>query len=220
MWFPFEQGKIRNKLFFSVYAAAALIRLLRKQRDASGLTLFSDRIQMTTPSKLNTVHHQFMLRELTRLLEEGQHPEKTHLNRTTRAAETLHQLADLFPKRSLVILFSDLFDDGDPEELYSAFQHFRYNQHEMIIFHVKDPQLEEDLDLPARPHRFVDMETGQAIRLNPGEIRDHYQRLVSEYFSEVKLRCGQFEIDFNEASIRSDFKEVLLPFLVRRQRIS
>lgn len=220
MLFPFRDKSIQNKLFFSVYSAAALMRLLRRQRDAAGLTLFSDAIHLTTPARLNPVHNQYLIKELTQLLQSHSGKSADHqLNRTTHAAEILHQLAELYPRRSLVILFSDLFDEGDPEELFSALQHFRYNGHELILFHVKDPVLEEHFALPARPHLFIDMERGERMKLNPVEIREKYRERVSAYFSEIKLRCGQYEVDFNEANIREEFHQVLLPFLIKRQRL-
>ena len=219
MLFPLSKAGIHNKLFFSVYAAAALIRMLRNQRDAVGLTLFSDQIGVSTPARLSSVHNQYLMRELTNLLSQAERGDKELYNRPTRVAETLHQLAEMYPKRSLVILFSDFFDQGDPSELFSAFQHFRYNHHELILFHVIDSQLEERFDFPSRPHRFVDLETGETIRTNPGEIRESYLRNWKEFTSQIRLRCNQYGIDFNEADIRKDFREVLLPFLVKRQRL-
>jgi len=220
MFFPYRQGSIQNKLFFSVYAAAALIRLLRKQRDAAGLTLFSDEIHLSTPARLNSLHQQLLYNNLTRLLEDAKdHKNKNPLNRVTHAAESLHQMAEFFPRRSLVILFSDLFDQGDPGELFSALEHFRFNRHELVIFHIKDHRLEEEFDLPARPHRFIDMETGQVERLNPEEIRIAYRKKIADYFSEIRLRCGQYQIDLNEVDVKDDFREVLLPFLIKRQRM-
>jgi uncharacterized protein (DUF1786 family) len=112
-----------------------------------------------------------------------------------------------------------MLDESDPEELFSALRHFRYNKHEVILFHVKDHKLEEAFDFSNRPHRFVDMETGRAIRVNPAEIRTQYREKISQYYSDIKLRCGQFDIDFVEADIREDFREVLLPLLIKRQKL-
>jgi uncharacterized protein (DUF58 family) len=220
MLFPYQEKKITNKLFFSIYAAAALIRLIRNQRDAVGLTLFSSDIELTTHARLNEVHSQQLYRELTKLLENaGNSARKENLNRTTRAAEILHQLAELYPTRSMVILFSDMLEEGDTEELFSALQHLRYNKHEVILFHVRDHNLEEEFDYPARPHRFIDMESGRTLRVNPADIRQAYREKIKGYYSDIRLRCGQYDIDFVEADIRHDFSEVLLPFLIRRQKL-
>ena len=158
--------------------------------------------------------------EMTKLLEQtGPAQVKQNLNRPTHASVVMHQLAEMYPKRSLVVLFTDMLDDSDPEELFSALRHFRYNKHEVILFHVKDHRLEEAFDFQNRPHRFVDMETGRSIRVNPAEIRTQYREKISKYFADIKLRCGQFDIDFVEADIREDFREVLLPLLIKRQKL-
>jgi uncharacterized protein (DUF58 family) len=221
MLFPNPEKKSVSKLYFSIYSAAALIRLLRNQRDAVGLTLFSSEIELATPARLNEAHCQSLYHELTALMERtDEHKVGNLLNRKANAPEILNQLAELYPKRSLIILFTDMLDEGDPEELFSALRHFRYNKHEVILFHVRDHKLEEQFDFPPRPHRFVDMETGRVMRVNPAEIRTMYQEKIREYYSEVRLKCGQYDIDFTEADIRQDFREVLLPFLIKRQKLN
>jgi len=221
MLFPNPERKAVSKLFFSIYSAAALIQLLRKQRDAVGLTLFSSEIELTTSSRVNEVHCQNLFHELSRLMERNEESRvRDGLNRISHTAEILHQLADMYPRRSLVILFTDMLDEGDPEELFSALRHFRYNKHEVILFHVRDERLETEFEYPARPHRFVDMETGRTLRINPAEIRSLYRQKINDYYSDIRLRCGQYDIDFSEADIRKDFREVLLPFLIKRQKLN
>lgn len=214
MLFPYPGGKI-SKLSFSVYCAAALMYMLRKQRDAAGLCLFSDRIELLTGSKLNTTHTQMMYSHLQTLLKENSVP----LNKPTATAEVLHQLADSLGKRSLIVLFSDMFSNGDTEELFEALQHLRYNKHEVILFHVKDKRMEEQFEFSNRPHIFIDMESGREIKFSPNEIRETYRQKVREYYTELKLRCNQFRIDFVEADISEGFRKVLLPYLIKRSRL-
>ena len=220
MLFPYKEGKLHNKLYFSIYCAAALIRILRSQRDAVGLSIFTDQIDLRTESKLSEVHAQYLYSELSRLLESGKFSNaKTSLNKKTDTSKVLHSLAESLPPRSLVIIFADMFEEANSEELFSALQHFRYNKHEVILFHVVDRQLEGKFDYPARPHKFVDMETGEVMRLNPGDLKKQYGRITDDFFNEIKLRCAQYKIDLAEADIRKDFKEVLLPFLIKRSKL-
>lgn len=214
MLFPYRSDKI-SKLHFSVYCAAALIYMLRKQRDASGLCLFSDRIERLTDAKLNSTHIQMMYAALQGLLREDAIP----LNKPTSTAEVLHQLADAIGKRSLVVVFTDMFSNGNTEELFSALQHLRYNKHEVILFHVKDKRMEEDFEFSNRPHLFVDMESGREIKFSPNEIRETYKQKIAEFYEELKLRCGQYMIDFVEADIHEGFREVLLPYLIKRSKL-
>lgn len=214
MLFPYQGNRI-SKLHFSVYCAAALIHLFRKQRDASGLCLFADQIETLTDAKLNSTHIQMLYAHLQELLQEGAIP----LNKPTTTAEVLHQLADTIHKRALVILFTDMFSNGNPEDLFSALQHLRYNKHEVILFHVKDKRMEENFEFSNRPHIFVDLESGREIKFSPNEIRETYKQQIAAFYQDLKLRCGQFQIDFVEADINEGFREVLLPYLLKRSRL-
>lgn len=214
MLFPYKSGKI-SKLSFSVYCASALIYMLRKQRDAAGLCLFSDKIETLTDTKLNSTHTQMMYSLLQDLIKENAIP----LNRPTTTANILHQLADSIGKRSLIVLFSDMFTNSDTEELFAALQHLRYNKHEVILFHVKDKKMEEQFQFSNRPHIFIDLESGREIKFSPNEIRETYKQKIAEFYKELKLRCSQFRIDFVEADINEGFREILLPYLIKRSKL-
>lgn len=215
MLFPYPAAGKLTKLTFSVCCAAALIYMLRKQRDAAGLCLFSDTIDTLTDSKLNTTHTQMMYSMLENLMREKSVP----LNRQTDTAGVLHQLADCIGKRSLVILFSDMFARGNTEELFAALQHLRYNKHEVILFHVKDKEHEEQFQFSNRPHIFVDLESGREIKFSPNEIRETYRQKYAEFARNLKLRCSELRIDFVEADINEGFREVLLPYLIKRSKL-
>ncbi len=212
MLFPFNEKDKVNKLSFSVYLAAALIHLLRRQRDAVGLTLFSEQIDFKSQVKLSESHSKLLYGELNKCLNTT----KADFSKKTNLAESLHLIADSVQKRSLVILFSDLFS-GNPDELFSALEHLRYNKHEVIVFHVTNKKLEQELGYSNKPIRFVDMETGEEIKLNPNDIRKDYKNNLSQLVTEFKVKCGNYNIDFAEADVNDDFRKVLIPFLVKRK---
>jgi hypothetical protein len=217
MLFPYFKGKkhLENKLAFSVYTAAALIYLLRKQRDAVGLTLFSDKVEFHTSPRLSSVNAELMYGKLSELIK----PENAHLRKTTNTTDVLHQIAESIHKRSLVVIFSDMIDSQKTEELFSALQHLRYNKHEVLLFHVTDHKQEREFQYSNRPHRFVDLESGQVVKFNPWEVKSHYVNSVKTYFDDLKVKCGQYQIDLTEADINKDFKEVLLAYLIKRKRL-
>jgi uncharacterized protein (DUF58 family) len=217
MLFPYSKGlkNVFNKLHFSVYTAAALIYLLRRQRDAVGLTLFSDEIEFHSTPRLSPVHAEVMMRKLVELLQ----PEQNQLLKNTNTTSVLHQIAENIHKRSLVVIFSDMLDNQKTNELFSALQHLRYNKHEVLLFHVTDHKQEREFQYPNRPHRFVDLETKQTIKLNPWEIKNNYVKSVGDYFEELKIKCGQYRIDLAEADINQDFKHVLFAYLVKRKKL-
>ncbi len=205
-----------NKITFSVYVSAALIQLFRKQRDAAGVSLFSDQIELHTQTKSSNIHHKYLFSELEKLLK----PIATETRRKTAVADTLHELAERIHKRSLVIIFSDMFENtSNPDELFAALQHLKHNRHEVVLFHVTDTSKELDFSFENRPYRFVDMETGQQVKLFPFEVKQQYLEAVKRFKNDLKLKCGQYQIDLVEADINKGFEQVLLPYLVKRSKL-
>ena len=213
MLFPFEKNSIQNKLAFSAYTASAIIYMLQKQRDATGLTFFSDNIELHTDIKSSNVHARYLYKELNNILKKENH----QLKKNTSIADVLHEIAEKIHKRSLVIIFSDMISEANFEDIFSALQHLRYNKHEVILYHVIDKKHEIDLEYSNRPYKFVDLESGKTIKLNPNEVRDSFKQQSSKFFDELKLKCAQYRIDIVEADIKANFKEVLIPYLLKRQ---
>jgi uncharacterized protein (DUF58 family) len=206
-----------NKLGFSVYAAAALINLLRRQRDATGLTTFNSKIDFHSEAS-NTLRHQLLLyAQLSELLQLKQGVSAT----TTDLTTTLHQLAERLHKRSVVILFSDMIqsDQNTQEKVFEALQHLKYNKHEVILFHVTDHDLEQSFNFENRPYRFVDMETGRQIKLTPAEVKEAFIAKSKQRMQQLKLRCTQYRIDLIEADINQGFDKILLAYLRKRQKL-
>ncbi len=218
MHFPPEsKNGPMNKIRFSVHAAASLAYLLRMQRDAVGLTVFSDSLELQTPAKSNAMHHKMLFAEMEKLLEKG--GERT--GKKTVAAEALHEIAETTHRRSLVIVFSDMMESSaSNEELFAALQHLRYRKHEVVLFHVVDKRLEEDFLFEDRPYLFVDVETGQEVKAHANEIRSSYLESMSAYKRDLKLRCAQYRIEFVEADVHAGYRQVLLPYLLKRERMS
>jgi len=210
---PEKTGAI-NKIKFSVYCASAIMLLLKKQRDGLGLSVFSEDIDLQTSCKSTEVHHKTLYNELEKLLKVPSEIKKTA---TVRA---IHRIADSIHKRSLVVIFSDMMDDSDQQdELFSALQHLRHNKHEIVLFHVVDKQKELNFEFENRPYRFIDSESGEEIKVHPKEIKQSYIEAMSKYKKAIKLKCGQFKIDYVEADINQGFNQVLLPYLVKRQKM-
>jgi uncharacterized protein (DUF58 family) len=205
-----------TKLGFSVYAAASLIELLKKQRDAVGISLFTDRLDLHTAARSSMRHHRYLYSELEKHLSHY----SADNSRRTAAIDALHDIAELTHQRSLVVIFSDLLDDPERQtEFFQALQHLRHNKHEVIIFHTVDKKHELEFELENRPYHLIDMETGEKIKLQPGEFRDQYRKAVDDYFKSVRLRCTDYQIDFMPADINAGYNEVLLNYLLKRQKL-
>ncbi len=203
-----------NKLRFSALGAAALMNLLMKQRDAFGLSLFADDVNIHSSVKSSTTHYRLMLTYLHKLINEPV------LNKQTNAAKALHQIAESIHRRSLVVIFSDMFEsDEQTDELFSALQHLKYNKHEVVLFHTVDKKQEIDFEFENRPYEFVDLESGEKLKLQPNQVKDYYTKHVAEYVDNLRQRCLQYRIDFVEADINKGFKPILQQYLVKRSKM-
>jgi uncharacterized protein (DUF58 family) len=211
MFYPVES---KSKIRFSVYAASALSYLLNRQRDAVGLCLFSDTIQTLTPVKSTPTHLDKIFTILEKVADQKPLATRTHVG------QVLHEIAEKIHKRSLVVLFSDMFDGNEnTDDLFKALQHLKHNKHEVIVFHVMDNQTELLFDFEDRPMEFVDLETNEKIKLNPGDVKQQYRLEADKFHKSLKMRCNQYKIDFVEADVQSDFNTVLQTYLIKRVKM-
>lgn len=203
-----------NKIKFAVMCAAALSKLLSSQRDAVRLTTFSDEIAFQSQLSSTGANLGLIFNELTRLIDEKQGEGQTNV------AKVLHEIAEKIPKRSLIVILSDMFQNTDNlDDIFEALQHLKHNKHEILIFHITDQETELDFEFDDRPYRFVDLESNKTIRLNPRDVKDQYQETISKLYNELKLRCGQYKIDLVEADTSEPFDKVLSAYLIKRKRM-
>jgi uncharacterized protein (DUF58 family) len=213
MYYPVNSD---NKLHFSVYAAASLIELLKRQRDAVGLSFFNEKLDLHTQAKSSQRHHVYLFSELEKCLAKFNENSK----KQTNSEEALHAVAELCHQRSLIIIFSDLLDDPEKtDKLFEALQHIKHNKHEVILFHVTDKKNEIDFELENRPYTLIDMETGEKMKLQPAEIKEKYQNEVRSFFNEIEMRCIKERIDFMPADISEGYEQILLKYLIKRQKM-
>ncbi len=214
MYFP---ANSYNKIEFSIDMAAALIYLLRTQRDAVGLSLFDEQTFLHTPSKSSLTHHRFLFSELEK---KWHNYDKTNRKKTD-IVKAIHQVAEQTHKRSLIVIFSDIMDSKDNrEDLFSALQHLKHRNHEVILFHTVDNSKEVELEYDNSPYTFVDMETGEEIKLNPYQVKEAYKNQFMDQQKALKLKCGQYHIDYTIADINAGFNDVLLQYLIKRKKMS
>jgi len=220
MYFPVQSTyslQSLNKIYFSVYAAAALIQIFKNQRDAVGLSVFSDTLELHTHARGGTMHQKMIYRELEKILQ----PITIETHKNSMVTETLHTIAERIHKRSLVIIFSDMFESSaNTEDLLLALQHLRHNKHEVILFHTYHKKMEFDFAFENRLYKFVDMESGGEIKIHSNQIRDYYKQAIGDFFQELTLKCGRYQVDMITADINKGFDQILLPYLLKRQSIS
>lgn len=211
MYFPIES---LSKIEFSVYAAACIMYLLQSQRDAFGLSLFDEELYLDTAIRSSGTHFNQMLIELEKILNQKNQNKKTDITRV------INEIAEKTPRRSLVIIFSDLIETlktGD--DFFDSLKHLKFNKHDIVLFLVNDKKHELEFDFGNQPYEFVDSESGEKIKLRPNDIRENYLDSINQYRNEIKMKCTQYKIELIEADIEGDFGQVLLPFLLKRSKL-
>ena len=202
-----------NKVAFSALASASLMHILKKQRDAVGLSIYSDTYNFYSPEKGSERHHQMLLHKLSDAVVSK--PE----TKTTETYKYLHQIADKIHRRSLIFVFTDMFQTSENDEkLFEALRHLKHNKHEVVLFHVFDKEKEQNFNFNNTPKRFIDVETGEHINLYADNIKENYEKSVSDYFTDLKLKCGQYRIKYVEADINAGFNSVLTTYMIERQK--
>ncbi|MEH6406478.1 MAG: DUF58 domain-containing protein [Leeuwenhoekiella sp.] len=216
MHYPdFKSGDLNalNKISFSVLSAAAIMQLMKKQRDAVGLSIYGEGYDFYAPEKGSERHHHMLLDQLNKTVI------NTPTEIKTETYANLHLIAEKLKRRSMVFLFSDMFqNDIDQENLFEALQHLKYNKHEVVLFHTYDGATELNFDFDNTPKRFIDLETGKYINVFADNIREGYSKNVKTYFNTLKMRCAQYKIKYIAADIQLGLGSILTTFLVERQK--
>lgn len=200
-----------NKIAFSALASASLMHILKKQRDAVGMSIYSDAYDYYAPEKGSERHHQMLLSALSKTVV------SKPINKQTETYASLHQIAEKIHRRSLIFFFTDMFQTStDQEKMFEALRHLKHKKHEVVLFHVFDKNKELTFDFENTPKRFIDVETGEQINLYPETIKEAYKKSVSSYFDELRLKCGQYQIKYVEADITKSFDKILTTYMVER----
>jgi uncharacterized protein (DUF58 family) len=200
-----------NKVGFSAVAAACLVEILKRQRDAVGLSIYSDTYEYYAPEKGSERHRAMLLHQLEQLLVATS-------KATTETYKYLHEIAEKLHRRSFVFLFTDMLQTSKEEHLlFEALRHLKYNKHEVVLFHTYDGKTEFNFDFENTPKKFVDVETGEAINIHAENIQDKYKELVQNYFNELKNKCLQYKIDYVPVDIHQGYNEVLTAYIIGRK---
>ena len=188
------------------------MNLLKKQRDAVGLSVYSDAYEYYSPEKGSERHHRMILNKLEEVLSQ---------NKTTRKTDTvtfLHQIAENIHRRSMVILFTDMFQNEDNDKIFKALQHLKHNKHKVVVFHVYDEKTELNFNFDNTPRKFIDVESGEEINLFAENTQESYQKVVQEYFKTIEATCMQYQIRYVPVSVGENFEKILLTYLVEKQK--
>ena len=202
-----------NKYWFSAIATASLIQLLKKQRDAAGLSLINNQEYIYHEEKGNKKHFSQIINTLDLQTTTENSKKRANLKKT------INLLCERLKKRSMVILFSDFLNPiEENDEIFEALQQMKFKKHEIVIFQVFDFDKELDFNFDNKPSKFIDIETNQEIDLYPENGSANYQKQIQNLIANTKDRCNQLKINYNLIDINKKFHTIINEFLISKQK--
>jgi uncharacterized protein (DUF58 family) len=192
-----------SKFEYSCYLAAALSMLMIQQRDAVGLTLYSNEIKTFLPSNSKPSYISQILTALENVVCPSE---------DTLTSNSLEILAERINRRGLVIIFSDFLDKL--ESIVNAIRHLRHKKHEVLLFHILDPR-EIDFDF-GQAANFVDLETGEQMVTQPYQIQKIYKGTMKTFLDNLKKECLHHNVDYNLVDTSTPFDKALLDYVIKR----
>jgi uncharacterized protein (DUF58 family) len=194
-----------TKLDYACRLAACLSYFILRQRDAVGMALFDTELRDLLPPRMRQSHMKHILAAL-----EGRQP-----GGETSIARPLHDLAEGLKRRGMIILISDLLDN--PEDVLSALQHFRYQGHDVLVFHVMDPaELTFPFDMMTE---FTDLETGEKAKVSPEGLRDEYMSELGGFLQAYERGCAGIHADYRLFDTSRPLELALSEYLFRRSQM-
>lgn len=200
-----DMGVALSKWEYACYLTASLAYLITLQQDAIALIVFADKILHSLPPRSSRGHLNNLFGLLERIEPHG----------ATRMTPVLHQLAENIKKRGLLILLSDLLDDQ--EEVLRGIKHLHHRGHDVLVFHVLDP---DELRFPFRGQiAFEDVETGALIRTDATAVVTHYIERMENWIERYRREFRERRIDYVIADTTTPFDRFLVSYLARRSKL-
>ncbi len=197
-------GRHGRKLDYAIRLAATLAHLLVHQGDAVGLSLITHAGLKEIPPRRAPSHLRHIFDAFDALKPGG----------TADLAEALHTLAEKIKRRALVVVLSDFF--AEPEPLINAFQHMRFQKHDLALFHLLDRD-EASFEFD-RPIRFNDLESSFQLITDPALIAADYRREFDAHLEVLQRSSREFGADYQRVFTDHDYEQVLAAFMLQRLR--
>lgn len=194
--------KFGEKIDYGRHLCACLAYLLSIQQDLAGFVAVDDSIKVELPPGSSPAHLDRLFKSL----------ETVTAGTTTDLPHQLHALAERLPRRSLVILVSDLW--VDPAELVRALQHLRYRKHQGLVLHLLD---RTEVELPYEKQiTLQDLETGEKVQIDPAELREPYQQQVKAYLTDIRRACSNGDVEYHPLFVDQPYDKALVQLINRR----
>ncbi|MBA3709384.1 MAG: DUF58 domain-containing protein [Planctomycetes bacterium] len=164
-----------TKLAYACYLASGMMYALVHQGDRVGLAWFSsDIVQRHAPAGSAATLGPLLL-ALEGIAPGGRGD----------IAASLHQACAFLPRRSLVVVVSDLLQP--PAQVVSGIAHLHHDGHDVRVLHVVDRA-----ELALQESGLVevtDLETGERLEVELDEMRDGYRAAVDGHLLDIRRGC-------------------------------
>lgn len=194
---------LRSKFDHAAIASSVLAYLLQHDGDAIGLYTFNDKIL----SRLPPSGRVSQLEAIFEILSLGPTTGKTNL------APLLHEVCERMTRKGVVFIFSDFLDDID--SLMEGIRHLNHLGHEVVAFHLMDPQ---ELDFPFQdPTLFRGLEGEPQLDADPVSLRQSYLENLDRWRNNLREELRKLDSDY--VLLRTDevLGEVLSEYLRGRK---
>ena len=205
MNYPLSQPteRMKTRLDYARQLAGTLAWLASKQGEAVGLSTLGESHRQEVQPRRGVRHLGGVLTRLSEVQASGE----------ADLIQGLHKVADLLPRRSLVVIVSDLI--AEARSMQSALDHLRWRGHDTVVFHLLDPmELSFDFD---RPVKLVDLESGESILADPALMKDGYQQVVQRYVDAMSDVMNRSQVDYHCVHMDESYERALADFLLGRR---
>jgi uncharacterized protein (DUF58 family) len=194
--------KFASKLDYARHLCACIAYLLAMQQDLAGFVAIDESVKAELPPGSSPAHLDRLFKSL----------ETVSAGKNTDLPNQLHALAERLPRRSLVILLSDLW--VEPGDLVRALQHLRYRKHQGIVLHLLD---RAEVDLPYEKQvTLEDLESGERLQIDPAVLREQYKQQVQAYLTDVRRACSNSDVEYHPMYVDQPYDKALVQLLSRR----
>jgi uncharacterized protein (DUF58 family) len=212
-----------SKLEYGCYLAACLAYFSSLQRDRVGLVTIENDVSTYVPA--SSKHLRLILHALDQTIQAGAtaaaHDAKTNvlgeisLGTASQLAPPMRKISELFRRRSMVVVISDLYEE--PDAVVDAINNLRGRGNDIMVFHLLDPT---ELEFPfTDSSNFIDIETGEKLPVIPDYLRKQYREVIAQHVAALGKNLRDHRIDYALFDTSKPLDGALYAYLATRERM-
>lgn len=190
-----------SKFDYARMLVASLAHLCAGQRDRVGLVSFNDEIIERIPAAVR--HRDNILRSLQR----------TNASGGSKLGDILKRASESLTRRGIFVVVSDFYEA--PDSVAEALDEVSLRGHDVIAFHVLDPD-ERELRLTGT-NVLRDLETGERVA-SSAEAKQHYNALIEDHLRELAAVSQARQVDYITNVTDQPLDASLFAYLSSRSR--